>query len=58
MRRSPSIVPAEHDQNVYLVLDDFGHLGPGMAGDRREGASTGPRSSRTFSMANTTTRSG
>ena len=27
MRRSPSIVPAEHDQDVYLVLDDFGHLG-------------------------------
>jgi hypothetical protein len=29
MRRSwtPSIVPTEHDQTVYLVLDDFGRLG-------------------------------
>jgi hypothetical protein len=29
MRRSwtPSIVPNGHDQTVYLVLDDFGHLG-------------------------------
>ena len=24
MRRSPSIVPQEADQDVYLVLDDFG----------------------------------
>ncbi|MBR1156895.1 hypothetical protein [Bradyrhizobium sp. JYMT SZCCT0428] len=24
MRRSPSIVPTEADQDVYLVLDDFG----------------------------------
>jgi hypothetical protein len=32
MRRSdstPSIVPNEYDQNVYLVVDDFGRLGPG-----------------------------
>jgi hypothetical protein len=29
MRRSwtPSIVPTEHDQTVYLVLDDFGRTG-------------------------------
>ncbi len=30
MRRSswtPSIVPDDHDQNVYLVLDDFGRRG-------------------------------
>ena len=24
MRRSPSIVPPGNDQDVYLVLDDFG----------------------------------
>jgi hypothetical protein len=24
MRTSPSIVPRDHDQDVYLVLDDFG----------------------------------
>ncbi|HZP64133.1 MAG TPA: hypothetical protein VFB28_12025 [Terriglobales bacterium] len=27
MRRSPSIVPQSDDRDVYLVLDDFGHLG-------------------------------
>src|SRR4051812_22560256 len=27
MRRSPSIVPREDDQDIYLVLDDFGRLG-------------------------------
>ena len=27
MRRSPSIVPDAVDRDVYLVLDDFGHLG-------------------------------
>ncbi len=27
MRRSPSIVPHVADRDVYLVLDDFGHLG-------------------------------
>jgi hypothetical protein len=27
MRRSPSIVPQSNDQDVYLVLDDFGGLG-------------------------------
>jgi hypothetical protein len=24
---TPSIIPGGHDQTVYLVLDDFGHLG-------------------------------
>ena len=27
MRRSPSIVPLGNDQEIYLVLDDFGALG-------------------------------
>ena len=27
MRRSPSIVPEAVDQDIYLVLDDFGALG-------------------------------
>ncbi len=27
MRISPSIVPREHDHDVYLVLDDFGRMG-------------------------------
>jgi hypothetical protein len=27
MRRSPSIVPQSDDRDVYLVLDDLGHLG-------------------------------
>src|ERR1700749_4514665 len=27
MRRSPSIVPQSDDQDIYLVLDDFGRLG-------------------------------
>ena len=27
MRRSPSIVPEAVDQEIYLVLDDFGALG-------------------------------
>jgi hypothetical protein len=27
MPRSPSIVPDHTDRDVYLVLDDFGHLG-------------------------------
>ena len=27
MRRSPSIVPHEANQDTYLVLDDFGRLG-------------------------------
>ena len=27
MRRSPSIVPHEADQDTYLVLDDFGRIG-------------------------------
>ena len=27
MRRSPSIVSEAIDQDVYLVLDDFGRLG-------------------------------
>ncbi len=27
MRRSPSIIPDAVDRDVYLVLDDFGHLG-------------------------------
>jgi hypothetical protein len=27
MRSSPSIVPRENDQDIYLVLDDFGWLG-------------------------------
>ena len=27
MRSSPSIVPREDDQDIYLVLDDFGRLG-------------------------------
>jgi hypothetical protein len=27
MRRSPSIVPEAIDQDIYLVLDDFGALG-------------------------------
>jgi hypothetical protein len=26
-KKAPSIVPGEEDQTVYLVLDDFGHLG-------------------------------
>ena len=27
MPRSPSIVPDDPNRDVYLVLDDFGHLG-------------------------------
>jgi hypothetical protein len=27
MRRSPSIVPHEANQDTYLVLDDFGRMG-------------------------------
>jgi hypothetical protein len=27
MRRTPSIVPGGSDQNIYLVIDDFGRLG-------------------------------
>lgn len=27
MRNAPSIVPHEADQDTYLVLEDFGHLG-------------------------------
>jgi hypothetical protein len=27
MRTSPSIVPHRADQDTYLVVDDFGHLG-------------------------------
>ncbi|MCK1641189.1 hypothetical protein IVA95_27240 [Bradyrhizobium sp. 157] len=27
MRKSPSIVPRDDDQDIYLVLDDFGRLG-------------------------------
>jgi hypothetical protein len=27
MRTAPSIVPHEADQDTYLVLEDFGHLG-------------------------------
>ena len=27
MPRSPSIVPEDTNRDVYLVLDDFGHLG-------------------------------
>ena len=27
MRKSPSIIPQDDDQDIYLVLDDFGRLG-------------------------------
>ena len=32
---TPSIVPADHDQNYYLVVDHYGKLGVAFAGNRR-----------------------
>jgi hypothetical protein len=33
MRPAPSIVPAQDERDVYLVLDDFGRLGNAISTD-------------------------
>ena len=39
MRRSPSIAPNGHEQDTYLVLDDFGRLGRAWRETDEAGAS-------------------
>jgi hypothetical protein len=39
MRSSPSIAPNGHEQDVYLVLDDFGRLGRAWRETDEAGAS-------------------
>jgi hypothetical protein len=39
MSSSPSIAPNGHEQDIYLVLDDFGHLGRAWRETDEAGAS-------------------